>query len=30
MTECQHEWTPVEGQPMYKCVRCSAFMVRFR
>ena len=27
MTECQHEWTPVEGQPMYKCIRCNAFMV---
>jgi hypothetical protein len=27
MTECQHKWTPVEGQPMYKCIRCNAFMV---
>ena len=27
MSECQHEWTPVEGQPLYKCIRCNAFMV---
>ncbi|WJZ48147.1 DNA-directed RNA polymerase [Phage DSL-LC05] len=26
MTECQHRWEPVEGQPLYKCVRCGAFM----
>jgi hypothetical protein len=26
MTECQHRWEPVEGQPMYKCARCGAFM----
>lgn len=26
MTECQHRWEPVEGQPIYKCVRCGAFM----
>ena len=30
MTDCQHRWEPVEGQPIYKCVRCNAFMVRFR
>lgn len=30
MPDCQHRWEPVEGQPIYKCVRCSAFMVRFR
>ena len=26
MTECQHRWQPVEGQPLYKCARCGAFM----
>lgn len=26
MTDCQHRWEPVEGQPIYKCARCNAFM----
>jgi hypothetical protein len=26
MTDCQHMWAPVEGQPIYKCARCGAFM----
>ena len=26
MTECQHRWQPVEGQPIYKCARCGAFL----
>jgi hypothetical protein len=26
MTNCQHRWEPVEGQPIYKCARCGAFM----
>lgn len=27
MADCTHRWEPVEGQPIYKCVRCNAFMV---
>jgi hypothetical protein len=23
---CQHRWEPIEGQPIYKCARCGAFM----
>ena len=26
MSDCQHRWEPVEGQPIYKCARCGAFM----
>lgn len=26
MTECKHRWEPVEGQPIYKCVKCGVFM----
>lgn len=26
MTDCQHRWETVEGQPIYKCTRCGAFM----
>jgi hypothetical protein len=26
MSECKHRWEPVEGQPIYKCVKCGAFM----
>jgi hypothetical protein len=26
MTECKHLWEPVEGQPIYKCVKCGGFM----
>lgn len=26
MTECQHRWEPVEGQLIYKCARCNAFL----
>jgi hypothetical protein len=26
MTECKHRWEPVEGQPIYKCVKCGGFM----
>jgi len=26
MTDCQHRWEAVEGQPLYKCARCGAFM----
>ncbi len=26
MTDCKHNWIPVEGQPLYKCARCGAFM----
>ena len=27
MTNCkQHMWEPVEGQPLYKCARCGAFL----
>ena len=26
MTDCNHRWEPVSGQPIYKCVRCGAFM----
>jgi hypothetical protein len=26
MSECQHRWEPVKGQPIYKCARCGAFM----
>ena len=25
-SDCQHRWEPVEGQAIYKCVRCGAFM----
>ena len=24
--KCQHRWEPVEGQPIYKCAKCGAFM----
>ena len=23
---CKHRWEPIEGQPLYKCARCAAFM----
>jgi hypothetical protein len=26
MTDCKHRWEPIEGQPIYKCARCGAFM----
>jgi hypothetical protein len=26
MSDCKHRWEPVEGQPIYKCARCGAFM----
>jgi hypothetical protein len=26
MTECQHRWEEVANQPIYKCVKCGAFM----
>jgi hypothetical protein len=26
MDDCKHRWEPVEGQPIYKCARCGAFM----
>lgn len=27
MNDCkQHMWEPVEGQPLYKCARCGAFL----
>ena len=26
MTDCKHRWEPVEGQPIFKCARCGAFM----
>jgi hypothetical protein len=26
MNACQHRWEPVEGQPIYKCARCGAFL----
>jgi hypothetical protein len=26
MTQCQHRWEAVEGQPLYKCARCGAFI----
>jgi len=26
MSECQHRWEPVEGQPMYKCAKCNGFL----
>ncbi len=26
MTNCKHMWEPVQGQPIYKCARCGAFM----
>jgi hypothetical protein len=26
MSDCQHRWEPVKGQPIYKCARCGAFM----
>ena len=27
MTECQHRWEPIEGQPIYKCARCGSLPV---
>ena len=26
MTDCKHRWEPIEGQPLYKCARCGAFL----
>jgi hypothetical protein len=26
MIECKHRWEPVEGQAIYKCIRCGSFM----
>jgi hypothetical protein len=26
MSDCKHKWETVEGQPIYKCARCGAFM----
>jgi hypothetical protein len=26
MSECKHLWEPAEGQPIYKCAKCGAFM----
>ena len=26
MTNCQHQWLAVTGQPIYKCAHCGAFM----
>ena len=26
MTDCKHRWELIEGQPLYKCARCGAFM----
>ena len=26
MTNCQHEWQAVTGQPIYKCAHCGAFL----
>lgn len=26
MSDCQHRWEPVQGQPIYKCARCGALM----
>jgi len=26
MTDCQHRWETVPGQPLYKCAKCGAFM----
>jgi hypothetical protein len=26
MTNCNHEWQAVIGQPIYKCAHCGAFM----
>jgi hypothetical protein len=26
MNDCKHRWEPVQGQPIYKCARCGAFM----
>ena len=26
MTDCNHRWEPVSGQPIYKCARCGGFL----
>jgi len=26
MTDCKHKWEPVEGQPIYKCIRCGGYL----
>ena len=26
MTNCNHEWQAVTGQPIYKCALCGMFM----
>ena len=26
MTDSKHRWEPIEGQPLYKCARCGAFL----
>lgn len=26
MSDCKHRWEPIEGQPIYKCARCGAFL----
>ena len=26
MNECQHRWEEVQGQPIYKCTHCAAFL----
>jgi len=26
MTNCQHQWLAVTGQPIYKCAHCGYFL----
>ena len=26
MTNCNHDWQAVTGQPIYKCAHCGAFL----
>ena len=26
MQSCKHEWQEMQGQPLYRCAHCGAFM----